>query len=77
MAGADVTFMTSALLKDGPGLITRTKQDIIDWLDENEYDSLDQMRGSMSMKKVRDPGAFMRANYIKILSEYQYDPLKS
>jgi dihydroorotate dehydrogenase (fumarate) len=74
MAGADVTFMTSALLKHGPNHIKAIKQDIINWLDENEYESLDQMRGSMSMKKVRDPGAFMRANYIKILNEYRYDP---
>lgn len=72
MAGADVTMMASALLKFGPTHITEILKDLEMWMDENEYDSLTQMRGSMSMKKVPDPGAFMRANYIKILRDYQY-----
>lgn len=71
MAGADVTFMTSALLKYGPEHISRIKTDLLQWMEENEYASLDQMRASMSMKNVTDPSAFMRANYIKILREYQ------
>ena len=74
MAGADVTFMTSALLKYGPKHITKLKQELIQWMEEHEYESLDQMRGCMSMKNVNDPGAFMRANYIKTLKEYQYNP---
>lgn len=71
MAGADVTFMTSALLKYGSKHITKLKGDLIRWMEEHEYESLDQMRGCMSMKNVIDPGAFMRANYIKTLREYQ------
>jgi dihydroorotate dehydrogenase (fumarate) len=73
MAGADVTFMTSALLKHGAEHIDKVKQSLIQWMEENEYESLDQMRGSMSLKNVTDPGAFMRANYIKTLREYQQD----
>lgn len=73
MAGADVTFMTSALLKYGPDHIEKVKRDLLQWMEENEYESLDQMRGSMSMKNVSDPGAFMRANYIKTLREYQQE----
>lgn len=73
MAGADVTFMTSALLKYGPDHIVKIKNDLEQWMEENEYESLDQMRGSMSMKNVSDPGAFMRANYIKTLREYQQE----
>lgn len=72
MAGANVTFMTSALLKHGPEHIKKLKQDLLDWMDEYEYSSLDQMRGSMSLKNVKDPGAFMRANYINVLQEYSH-----
>ena len=71
MAGADVTFMTSALLKHGPQHITKLKQELVLWMEEHEYESLEQMRGCMSMENVKDPGAFMRANYIKTLKEYQ------
>ena len=73
MAGADVTFMTSALLKYGPKHITKLKEELVRWMEEHEYESLGQMRGCMSMKNVNDPGAFMRANYIKTLREYQFN----
>lgn len=72
MAGANVTFMTSALLKHGPEHIKKLKQDLLDWMDEYEYSNLDQMRGSMSLKNVKNPGAFMRANYINVLQEYSH-----
>ena len=71
MAGADVTMLASVLLKEGPEYLRRLKADLIEWMDEFEYESLDQMRGSMSMKNVPDSGAFMRANYIKMLREYK------
>jgi len=73
MAGADVAFMTSALLKYGPKHITKLTEELVRWMEEHEYESLDQMRGCMSMKNVNDPGAFMRANYIKTLREYQFN----
>ncbi|NOZ04002.1 MAG: dihydroorotate dehydrogenase-like protein [FCB group bacterium] len=73
MAGADVTMMTSALLKYGPDHLRKLQHDIINWMDEHEYESLSQMRGSMSMQNVPDPGAFMRASYIKILNEFRYE----
>ncbi|MFQ6609975.1 MAG: dihydroorotate dehydrogenase-like protein [Fidelibacterota bacterium] len=71
MAGADVTMMASSLLKYGPSHISTLLKGINEWMDTNEYDSLTQMRGSMSMKNVSDPEAFMRANYIKILQNYR------
>jgi len=60
-------------LKHGPNHISKIITDLEQWLEEHEYESLDQMRGSMSMKNVSDPGAFMRANYIKTLREYQHN----
>ncbi len=71
MAGADVTMLCAALYKYGPDHIAKLQQDLIQWMDDHEYESLDQMRGSMSMEKVSDPGAFARANYIKMLKEFQ------
>ena len=40
MAGADVTFMTSALLKHGPEHITKIKENLLQWMEEHEYESL-------------------------------------
>ena len=71
MVGADVTMMCSALLKNGVGHAWQVLQEIRAWMEENEYESIQQMRGSMSQKSCADPAAFERANYMKALSSYQ------
>ena len=71
MAGADVTMMCSALLKNGPGHIARSSHEINQWMLEHEYVSVSQMKGSMSQKSVADPAAFERANYMRTLQSYR------
>jgi dihydroorotate dehydrogenase (fumarate) len=71
MAGADVTLMCSALLKNGPEHLTKTLREMEQWMLENEYISVSQMKGSMSQKSVADPAAFERANYMKALQRYK------
>jgi len=71
MAGANVTQMLSALIKYGIGHISDVINMIERWMEQNEYDSLNQMRGSMSYKNVSDPGKFERANYMKVLHSYR------
>jgi dihydroorotate dehydrogenase (fumarate) len=71
MAGADVTMMCSALLKNGSGHVSKVLADIHQWMLEHEYISLQQMKGSMSQKAVADPAAFERANYVKALHSYK------
>ena len=67
MAGATVTMMCSALLQHGVGAITEVVKGIETFLAENNFGSLDQLRGSMSHQSCADPGAFERANYMKVL----------
>jgi dihydroorotate dehydrogenase (fumarate) len=71
MAGADVTMMCSALLKHGPGRIKDVLAELRQWMQEHEYESVSQMKGSMSQKSVADPEAFERANYMKALNSYK------
>ncbi|GAB4297376.1 MAG: dihydroorotate dehydrogenase-like protein [Ignavibacteriaceae bacterium] len=70
MAGAKVTQMLSALLKFGIGHISDVILNLRRWMEENEYDSLELMRGSMSYINVADPSKFERANYMKVLHSY-------
>jgi dihydroorotate dehydrogenase (fumarate) len=70
LAGARVTMMASALLRNGPGALTRVRDGLAQWLESNEYASVDQARGSLSQLAVEDPSAFERANYMKILTSY-------
>jgi dihydroorotate dehydrogenase (fumarate) len=71
MAGAKVAMTTSALLKKGPQRATKILRKLEQWMVENEYESIQQMQGSMSQKAVADPAAFERANYIKVLNSYK------
>jgi dihydroorotate dehydrogenase (fumarate) len=73
MAGARVTLMTSALLQEGIGHMRAVEDNLVQWLDEHEYESVAQMQGSMSFKHVEHPAAFQRANYMKTLHSYSFD----
>jgi dihydroorotate dehydrogenase (fumarate) len=74
MAGANVAMMTSALLQNGIHHIGHVLAGMRDWMEENEYDSIQQMRGSMSQQNVAQPAAFERANYMKVLQSWRPDP---
>ncbi len=71
MAGADVVQLVSALLDRGPEYLGQLRRGVEIWLEEHHYDSLDQLRGSMSLDKVGEPEAYERANYLKILQGYR------
>jgi dihydroorotate dehydrogenase (fumarate) len=70
LAGADVTMMASALLRHGPDHITRMEEDLVEWMRDREYESVEQLKGSVSHRNSADPAAFERANYMKTLTSY-------
>lgn len=70
LAGADVTHMCSALLQHGPGHIAITLQRLQHWLEEHEYESVRQLKGSISRQRAIDPAAYERENYITVLDSY-------
>ncbi len=70
MVGAKVAMMTSALLEHGIDHIRRVAAEMREFMVEREYESVQQMQGSMSHRAVNDPAAFERANYMKVLRSY-------
>ncbi len=70
LVGADVAMMTSALLRNGPEHVRAVETVLEQWLDENEYVSVDQLRGSFSQSAAPDPSTFERANYLRVLSSF-------
>jgi dihydroorotate dehydrogenase (fumarate) len=71
MVGADVTMMCSALLMHGPDYLTKVLKDLAKWMEEHEYESIEQMKGSLSHKSIAEPSAYERANYMKALNRYK------
>lgn len=74
MAGAKVTMMASELLRNGVGRLGAVVQEMTQWMEEHEYESVQQMQGSMSQVNVAEPAAFERANYMKLLQSWRQDP---
>lgn len=67
MCGASVVQVVSCLLKNGPAHIGGLINGLSHWLEDHEYESVEQMRGSMSLRHCPDPSVFERANYLRIL----------
>jgi len=71
MAGAKVAMTASNLLHSGEQAIGPILSDLEAWMQEHEYESIKQMQGSMSQKSVKEPAAFERANYMKVLGSFR------
>ena len=70
LAGADVVHLCSILLKQGVGRLTEILTEMEQWLVEHEYDSISQLKGSVSQQHAIDPSAYERANYVQVLDSY-------
>jgi len=73
MAGAKITMMASALLQNGSSHLTTLVQEIEQWMEEHEYESVVQMQGSLSQLNSASPAMYERANYMKVLNQYRKD----
>jgi dihydroorotate dehydrogenase (fumarate) len=72
MAGAHAVQMVSSLLIRGPMYLSTVRDEMARWLEEHEYDSLAQARGSMNLSGCPDPAAYERANYMRILQSWPH-----
>jgi len=71
MAGAHGVQLVSALFANGDHRLREIREELATWAEQHEYESLDQMRGSMSLTRCPDPAAFERANYVHILQSWR------
>ena len=74
LVGADVAMMTSAILRNGPEHFATVERQLLDWMDANEYESVTELRGSVSYATSDDPAAFERANYRRTLHSWTTPP---
>ena len=70
MAGADVTMLCSVLLRRGIEHITLIERAMCEWMEDHEYESVEQLKGSMSQQNCPEPAAFERAQYMRALATY-------
>ena len=70
LAGAEVAMMASALVENGPDHVATVERELVEWAVESGFDSVAQLRGSVSQRHVADPSAFERANYMAALTGF-------
>ncbi len=70
LAGADCVMVASSLLRNGPNHIATLVSGVEKWMTEREYDSVEQLKGSLSQQSCPDPAAFERSNYMKALTSF-------
>ncbi len=73
MTGADAVQLVSAILRRGPKQLAVVRNDFSAWMEKHEYESVAQMKGSMSLLKSPDPSSFERANYMRILQGFKME----
>lgn len=71
MCGAAAIQVVSAVLRHGAGQLTRLRNEVAQWLEEHQYASLAQMRGSMDLQRCPDPSVLSRANYVRALQTWK------
>jgi dihydroorotate dehydrogenase (fumarate) len=71
LAGAHAVQLVSVLLRNGPRILTTILAGLTNWLTDHGYESIDQVRGAMNLRRCPDPTAFERANYIRILQSWR------
>ena len=74
MVGADVTMLCSTLIRHGVRQISVIEREMVNWLQEHEYESIEQLKSSMSQKNCPDPAAYERAQYMRAISSYYVSP---
>ncbi|MCK9605679.1 MAG: dihydroorotate dehydrogenase-like protein [Methylomonas sp.] len=70
LAGADVVHLCSVLLEKGIGRLSEIYSELSDWLEAHEYQSIRQLKGSVSQQHSIDPSLYERANYVQVLDSY-------
>ena len=70
LAGADVGMVASTVYEEGSSQVGKILSGLREWMEEKEYDSVEQLKGSMSQENCPDPAAFERGNYMKALTSF-------
>jgi dihydroorotate dehydrogenase (fumarate) len=68
-------MVASAIYEKGFGLLKDILDGMRSWMEEKDYESVEQLKGSMSQENCPDPGAFERGNYMKTLTSFTAEPI--
>jgi dihydroorotate dehydrogenase (fumarate) len=76
MAGAHVIQLVSSLMRNGPRHLRTLRTEVEAWMHENEWHSLDEMRGNMSFQRIPNPAAYERETFRKMFQQHSVSMLR-
>ena len=76
MAGAHVIQLVSTLMRNGPRHLKTLRTDIETWMQENEWNSLDEMRGNMSFQRIANPASYERETFRQMFQQHSVSMLR-
>ncbi|MFO7852049.1 MAG: dihydroorotate dehydrogenase-like protein [Bacteroidota bacterium] len=77
LAGSTAVQVVSTLYKNGLGQISKMVNEINEWMEKKNYNSIDEFRGKLSRKSLSsNPFVYQRAQYVDLLlnSEDLFNP---
>lgn len=74
LSGADVVHLCTTLLQNGPERLSQIIDDVLEWMEQQNFESIDEFRGRVSQYTIVDTSAFERINYLRILDSYSFRP---
>lgn len=70
MVGADVTMLCSALMRQGIDYLRTIEREMVEWMEQHEYESVEQLKGRLSHRRGPTPAAFERAQYVRAVGAF-------
>lgn len=71
LAGAHAVQVVSVLLRHGAPVLGTLVQGLGKWMAAHGYERIDEFRGMLNLRSVKDTSAFERANYIRTLQSWK------
>lgn len=65
-------MLCSTLLRNGINHLRYFEEGMLEWMEKHEYESVQQLKGSMSQIRCPNPSAFERAQYMKGVKSVQH-----
>ncbi len=73
LAGADAVEIVSTIYKNGPKVIKEMIKDLENYMADNGYETIEDMKGVASKQKAKNPAMYERAQFMRYFGDFDED----
>ena len=71
LAGAGGIQLCSMLYDQGAGAVTEMLTCLEEWMEQNNYETIDAFRGKLNYANIKSPSLYERVQFMKYFSDYK------